>query len=85
MGKKLLAIITIDSNSGIKRSPVASSNIASVGYDAENKILEIEFHHGAVYQYFDVQQKVYEELINSSAIGSSFINEIKNKFKYKQK
>lgn len=85
LGKKLLEVMSLDSKSEIKRIPVTSSNIASVGYDAENKILVIEFHHGAVYQYFDVPQKVFEELMNSSAIGSSFINEIKNKFKYKQK
>ena len=54
LGKKLLAIISIDSNSGLNRIPVASSNIASVGYDREAHILEIEFHHGAIYQYFDV-------------------------------
>ncbi|RTZ01967.1 KTSC domain-containing protein [Flavobacterium sp. GSP6] len=82
LGKKLLAIIAIDSNSGIKRIPVASSNIASVGYDVENKILEIEFHHGAVYQYFDVPEKVYEELINSSSYGAYFTHEIKEKYSY---
>ncbi|MDO8899595.1 MAG: KTSC domain-containing protein [Bacteroidales bacterium] len=68
-----------------QRIPVVSSNIASVGYDAENKILEIEFHHGAVYQYKDVPEKVYEELMNSPAIGSYFINEIKSIFENKKK
>jgi hypothetical protein len=53
LGKKLLAIISTDSYSEIIRTPVESSNIASVGYDKENQILEIEFHHGAVYQYFN--------------------------------
>ena len=80
LGKKLLEVMLLDSNSGIKRTPVASSNIASVGYDKENKILEIEFHHGAVYQYFDVPENLYEDLINSPAIGSFFMNEIKDKF-----
>ncbi|NEW79036.1 MAG: KTSC domain-containing protein [Gelidibacter sp.] len=82
LGEKLLAIISTDSNSGIKRIPVASSNIASVGYDAVKMILEIEFHHGAVYQYVDVPQKVYEELMNSAAKGSYFMNEIKKKYNY---
>ncbi|WP_197037195.1 KTSC domain-containing protein [Flavobacterium sp. ZB4P23] len=82
LGKKLLAIIAIDSNSGIKRIPVASSNIASVGYDAENNILEIEFHHGAVYQYFDVQEDVYEELMNVPSQGVYFTHEIKEKYSY---
>ena len=85
LGKKLLSIISIDSHSVIRRIPVASSNIASVGYDVENKILEIEFHHGAVYQYFDVPKKVYEELMNSPSQGAYFMNEIKSKIKYQMK
>lgn len=82
LGKKLLDIISIDSNSGIKRIPVASSNIASVGYDKEAHILEIEFHHGAIYQYIDVPEKVYEELMNSPSQVAYFMNEIKEKYSY---
>lgn len=85
LGKKLLAIISIDSNSGIKRIPVASSNIAAVGYDKEAHILEIEFHHGAIYQYVDVPEKVYEELMSSPSQGAYFMNELKDKFKYQKK
>ncbi len=85
LGKKILAIISIDSNSGIKRIPVASSNVASVGYDAEKKILEIEFHHGAVYQYFDVPEKVYEELMIAPSQGAYFAHEIKQKYSYLKK
>ena len=85
LGKKLLDIISIDSNTGIKRIPVASSNIASVGYDKEAKILEIEFHHGAIYQYVDVPENVFEEFMSSPAMGSYFMNEIKSKFKCRKK
>jgi len=85
LGKKLLTIISGDHNSGIKRVPVASSNIASVGYDKEEHILEIEFHHGAIYQYKDVPEKVYKELMSSPAIGAYFMNEIKLKFEYQKK
>jgi ATP-dependent DNA helicase RecG len=82
LGKKLLDIISIDNNTRIKRIPVASSNIATVGYDKEAHILEIEFHHGAIYRYVDVPEMVYEELMNSSAMGSYFLNEIKDKYEY---
>lgn len=85
LGKKLLEIVSVNSNSGIKRAPVASSNIASVGYDKEEHILEIEFHHGAIYQYKDVPEKVYDELMSSPAIGVYFMNEIKLKFEYQKK
>ena len=85
LGKKLLAIISIDSNSGIKRISVASSNIASVGYSKEAHILEIEFHHGAIYQYKDVPENVYEDLMSSPSQGAYFMSELKNKFKYQKK
>jgi ATP-dependent DNA helicase RecG len=85
LGKKLLSIISTDSNSGIKRIPVASSNIASIGYDKEAHILEIEFHHGAIYQYYEVPENVYEELMSSPSQGAYFMNELKNKFTYQKK
>lgn len=85
LGKNLVSALTMKSLHTIERAKVASSNIASVGYDKVSQILEIEFHHGAIYQYFDVPEKVFEELMSSSALGSYFMNEIKNKFKYQQK
>lgn len=85
LGEKLLAIISTENNSKIKRIPVASSNIASVGYDKEAHILEIEFHHGAIYHYVDVPEKVYEELMSSPSLGAYFMNELKDKFKYQKK
>lgn len=85
LGEKLLTIVSGDHNSGIKRIPVASSNIASVGYDKKAHILEIEFHHGAIYQYFDVSENVYEELMSSPSQGAYFMNELKDKFNYQKK
>ena len=69
----------------INRKNISSSNIASVGYHSEKQILEIEFHHGAIYQYFDVPIEVYKELMNASSVGSYYFNEIKEKFKYQKK
>ena len=64
----------------IKRTPIASSNIASVGYDAEKQILEIEFQHRAIYQYVDVPKQVYDELMNAPSIASYFMHNIKNEY-----
>ncbi len=85
LGKKLFTLVSGDHHFGIKRIPVASSNIASVGYDKNAHILEIEFHHGAIYQYVDVPERVFEELMSSPAIGAYFMNEIKRKFEYQKK
>jgi len=56
----------------MERQSVESSNLASIGYDAENEVLEIEFNNGGVYQYFDVPENVYEELMSASSHGQYF-------------
>lgn len=61
----------------MKRQSVSSSNLASVGYDAENEILEIEFNHGGVYQYYDVPESVYRGLMSASSHGQYFDRNIK--------
>lgn len=61
----------------MERQSVESSNLASIGYDAENEILEIEFNHGGIYQYFDVPENVYEELMSASSHGQYFDRNIK--------
>ena len=61
----------------MKRKKVESSNLASVGYDAENQILEIEFNHGGIYQYFDIPQSVHSNLLSASSHGQYFDRFIK--------
>lgn len=61
----------------MERQSVESSNLASIGYDAENEILEVEFKHGGVYQYFDVPENVYEELMDADSHGQYFDRNIK--------
>ena len=66
----------------MKREPVDSSNLASVGYDAKKKILEIEFNHGGVYQYFDVPKDVFDELMDADSHGKYFVHNIKGEYEY---
>ena len=61
----------------MERQSVESSNLASIGYDAENEILEVEFNHGGIYQYFDVPENVYDELMNADSHGQYFDRNIK--------
>lgn len=53
----------------MERQYVSSSNIASIGYDNENMVLEIEFLSGAVYQYYDVPQSIYDGLMAADSHG----------------
>ena len=47
----------------MQRYSVASSNIASIGYDAGTETLETEFRSCSVYQYYNVPQNMYDQLM----------------------
>lgn len=66
----------------MNRQPVTSSNIASIGYDADSQTLEIEFLNGGVYQYFDVPQHVHQELMNASSHGQYLAQNIKGVYRF---
>ena len=53
----------------MNRTPVTSSHVATVGYCANTMTLEVEFDDGSVYQYFDVPEVVYQELMTSGSVG----------------
>ena len=55
---------------GLERKAVRSTNIASVGYDAGTKTLEIEFRSGGVYQYAGVPGYQSAPLCNGRAVSS---------------
>lgn len=66
----------------IERKEVQSSNIKSVGYNADSKKLEVEFTNGSIYQYFSVPDEVYEEFSKSASMGAYHSSEIAKKYKY---
>ena len=68
----------------MKRKSVDSSNLASIGYDPSSKILEVEFKHGGVYQYFYVPENIYEELMNADSHGVYFSANIRNEYEYQK-
>lgn len=68
----------------MQRQHVDSSNLRSVGYDADNQVLEIEFTSGSVYQYYDVPAKVYTALMSASSKGQYHIQWIKHSYRYQK-
>lgn len=66
------------------RQPVSSSNIASIGYDYDTEILEVEFLNGSVYEYRNVTSVIYEELMNAASHGSYFNREIRMTYSYEK-
>ncbi len=60
------------------RMPVSSSNLQSVGYDATNCTLEVEFNNGSIYQYSKVPESIYKGLMNDLSHGKFFQAYINN-------
>ena len=56
----------------MEREPVTLSTVVSVGYDATTETLEVEFKNG-VYQYYNVPQPIYDQMMTSESVGK-FLN-----------
>ncbi len=63
------------------RVHVQSTSLKRVGYDPATRTLEIEFHDGDVYQYFNVPAVVHRDLLNASSIGQYFSFFIKTTYR----
>ncbi len=62
------------------RQIVDSTMANSIGYDAATSVLEVEFKkNGEVWQYYDVPEGVYYEMMSGS-IGRYFQLNIKNQY-----
>lgn len=68
----------------MQRTPVSSSNLASVGYDRTSQTLEIEFKNRSIYEYYDVPEDVYNELMQAASHGSYFNDCIRGAFSYRK-
>lgn len=66
----------------MERIPVTSKNIQSVGYDAESQTLEVEFNTGALYQYANVSQEIFDGFIGSDSKGKYFAANIKGRYSF---
>jgi hypothetical protein len=53
-------------------TPVASSTIATVGYEPETMTLAIVFHSGMEYHYSSVPAEVAEGILTASSPGGYF-------------
>lgn len=68
----------------MRRDPVESSAIASVGYDAASGTLELQFQGGAVYRYAGVPPQVVEALMAAESKGRFVNAHIRQRFPYER-
>jgi hypothetical protein len=65
----------------MKRVNVTSTSIRTVGYDAELRHLEVEFHNGRRYRYERFPRHLYHRLVNASSVGELFHQEVRPLYK----
>ena len=68
----------------MKRISVQSSNVASIGYDAQAGVLEVEFLNGGVYQYFQVDPQIYKAFLTAASKGKFLHRVLKGSYSFKK-
>ena len=67
----------------MERKNVLSSNIKSIGY--YNKILEVEFLNGSIYDYYEVPERLFVGIMQANSHGKYLNENIKKQgYKYKR-
>ena len=67
--------------SRIKRVPVDSTALATVGYSKRLQALEIEFRNGAIYRYLEVAPDVYDALLHARSKARFYDENIRHKYR----
>ena len=68
----------------MERKRVNASNIRSVGYDAGQQLLEIEFTSGSIVQYSGVSPEVHRRFMSAPSPGSFHQDQIDEHFPSKR-
>lgn len=64
----------------MERIPLDSEALASVGYDAAQHVLEVEFTSGRVYQYFGVPRHEVDRLLGAASLGACFSERVRDRY-----
>jgi hypothetical protein len=59
---------------------VQSRLLASMAYNHDQAILQLEFRDGTVYQYFQVPRQTYQNLLQADSQGTYFNHHIRKAF-----
>lgn len=68
----------------MNRTQVDSTMLESVGYDPVSSVLELEFTSGGVYQYAEVSEETWRELMEAESKGHYFREYIEDQYHYLQ-
>lgn len=68
----------------MERTPVESKALRSIGYDAEQRVLELEFSGGKVYQYLDVPPELHAWMMRTKDKMAMFRHKIDGVFELRR-
>jgi len=54
----------------------------SIAFDKRKRVLEVEFHNGTIYQFFDVLPEVVEALLKKASPGTNLLFHLKGKYRF---
>lgn len=60
----------------------SSSNVSRISYEESNSTLEVEFHNGSIYQYYDVGVNVWQDFKAAPSKGQFIHQNLKGKYRY---
>ena len=63
----------------MKRIPVDSSCVRSVGYDPTRLTLEVEFRNGTVFEFRGVRPEHHRALMDAPSVGKHFQNHVRGR------
>jgi hypothetical protein len=61
--------------------PLESKMFTSVAYDPEKHILDLRFHSGDVYRYFEFLNYGFRQFLSAESKGRYFVSNIRNSFR----
>lgn len=68
----------------MERVILNSTNVDSVGYDADAGILEVEFTGGSVYEYYQVPRPIFDGLVSAASPGHYLATKVKDVYRYRR-
>jgi len=69
----------------MKRENVVSSALKSVGYNPDEKLLETELITNRIYEYKEVPESVFTELMKAESLGKYYNKYIRDEYEYEEK
>ncbi len=66
----------------LKKIPVESEAVQSVGYEPRSRVLQVEFENSAIYHYMDVPESEYQALLQAESVGRFVTYRIKPSYRY---